>query len=401
MRLAPFGSYTGYLLKTYLRQVGAILTIFWLVALAIDISPQIGLLSAHAQDHPLRNILWFSALRTPWLIVPLIPFAVFLGVLATEHGHIRSGSRMLIWNSGRSPSQCLVPVLLLGFIFGSIDMVVDGWVGPETMAIQMRERLGRDGQRLDRSRASNFQWIALSNGLLRTKVVQVDGVVELRELSFFRFHGPERLVELLLAKNARQIAGSAEWRAHDGVFWGREEPARDNMTDILLGGSATTFSTHDLHLPANVLWLSVIGMEPQYVPFSILKRLADQTPQGYDSAVYRTREQVIIADVMLVLAMALTANVLATFFLPGSRLSVETAKILLAGYIAHSLERAFVLFGENGALPPVLAAWFIPVLLTNGVLVLLSLYARTSASDHNRSSEGRPYVVPRDVQPWR
>lgn len=378
MRLAPFGSYTRYLLRAYFRQVGSILAVLWLVALTIDILPQIGLLLDDAPAHPVRVILWFCVLRTPWLIVPLIPFATFLGVLTTEYLQTRSGTRMLIWNSGRSPLGCLVPVLLLGLVLGSADTMLDAWVGPASMAIQARDRLGRDGQRLDRSRASDFQWISMPDGLLRTRVVQAGGIVLLKDLSFFRFESPEKLVELLHAKEARQEAGGSLWHVSDGLFWGAGQDGRSDsgMTgNVLLGGgSSTAFSERDLHLPVDTLWLSVIGMEPQYVPFPIVRALAARPPRGYDPAVYRTREQAVFADTLLVVAMAVAASVLSTVLLTGIGTLTNVTKILLVGYAAHSAERAFVLFGENGALSPVLAAWSVPVLLAGGAIVFLRGY---------------------------
>ncbi|BCK77293.1 hypothetical protein AA0242T_2353 [Acetobacter aceti NRIC 0242] len=378
MRLAPFGSYTRYLLRAYLQQVGSILAVLWLVALTIDILPQIGPLLDNASDHPVRVVLWFCVLRSPWLIVPLIPFATFLGVLATEYLQTRSGTRILIWNSGRSPLECLVPVLLLGLMLGATDTMLDAWAGPASMAIQTRDKLGRDGQRLDRSQASDFQWISVTDGLLRTKVVQVDGVVLLRELSFFHFEGPEKLVELLHAKEARQETGSFLWHATDGLFWGTAEDDRSNalITGNILteGGFSKAFSEIDLHLPVDTLWLSVIGMEPQYVPFAIVRALASGSAHGYDPAVYRTREQAVFADTLLVIAMAVTASVLSTVLLTGINTLTNVTKILLIGYAAHSTERAFVLFGENGALSAFLAAWSVPVLLVAGTVLFLRTY---------------------------
>ncbi|MCH4092005.1 LptF/LptG family permease [Acetobacter sp.] len=371
MFLAPFGSYTRYLLRTYLWQVGSILAILWLVALTIDILPQIGLLLDGAPAHPVRVILWFCVLRTPWLLVPLIPFATFLGVLTAEYLQTRSGVRILIWNSGRSPMGCLMPALLLGLLLGSVDTVLDAWVGPVSMAIQARDRLGRDGQRLDRSRASDFQWIALPEGLLRTRVFQADGIVHLKDLSFFHFKGPEKLVELVHAKEARQIEESSFWRVSDGMLWGGGVDDPRMTESILFGGPSTGFLKHDLQLSVDTIWLSVIGMEPQYVPFRIVRTLADRPSRGYDPAVYRTREQAVFADAMFVVMMAVAASVFSTVLLTGSGMLTNVTKILLVGYAVHSIGRACILFGENGLLPAALAAWSVPVMLFCGVTVFL------------------------------
>ncbi|HUO98664.1 MAG TPA: LptF/LptG family permease, partial [Rhizomicrobium sp.] len=115
------------MLAQYLAHVLLVASVLLAIALTIDLWPQFEIvMNRQGGAGPLAaiwNVVEFSALRTPWLIAPFLSFATFLGVLWTEVIHTRSGERMLIWNSGRSPLQCLAPVLLLGLILGSTEFV--------------------------------------------------------------------------------------------------------------------------------------------------------------------------------------------------------------------------------------------------------------------------------------
>ena len=171
IRLAPGGRHTRYMLAAYLRQMLLVTLVLLAIALTIDLWPQIDLISGGPGSRPgsaIWSVIRFCLLRTPDLVAPLLPFATFLAVLATEIAHTRSGERMLVWNSGRSPAQCLMPAILLGLILGPAEIALDAYLGPASMAVQMQERLGLDGQRLDGPRQGDNHWIALPGGVLST-----------------------------------------------------------------------------------------------------------------------------------------------------------------------------------------------------------------------------------------
>ena len=117
------------------------------------------------------TIARLAVLRIPDLLPPFIPFATFLGVVASEGSFTGSRERMLIWNSGRSPPQCLIPALMIGVLMGAALFVIDGYLRPAAIAVQIHEKLGREGIRLDRTQSGGNHWLALPNGLLRAEIV--------------------------------------------------------------------------------------------------------------------------------------------------------------------------------------------------------------------------------------
>src|SRR5207344_1114508 len=117
--------------------------------LTIDLWPQVALFSGD----PVTVVLGLgrlAVLRLPDLLPPFVPFAAFLGVVWSESAFTESRERLLIWNSGRSPLFCLMPALFAGLVLGALLFVVDAWLRPAAIHIQIDQKLGREGIRLDR-----------------------------------------------------------------------------------------------------------------------------------------------------------------------------------------------------------------------------------------------------------
>ena len=233
IHLALVGQHTRYMLKAYLRHVFMVTSVLLAIALTIDLWPQFHII-ANGQGHGALNAIWnvlrFSALRTPNLVAPFLPFATFLGVVWTEVVHTQSGERMLVWNSGRSPLQCLTPVVFLATILGAGEFIMDSYLGPAAMAVQMHERLGLDGKRLDRTRRGEDHWIALSGGLLRTEIEYGPPPV-LHNLTLYKRSAGGQLTELDVAAVAYQLPGKNLWLMRNGRFWTPEgSPASNDLT---------------------------------------------------------------------------------------------------------------------------------------------------------------------------
>ncbi len=385
IRFSPSGEHTQYMLTGYLRHVFVVTAVLLAVALTIDLWPQIDLIDdgqGRGAWYAVWRVLRFSALRAPNLIAPLIPFATFLGVLATEVAHTRSGERTLVWNSGRTPLKCLTPVILLAIILGPLEFTLDAYLGPAAMQVQMQERLGRDGQRLDRSRIEDSHWIASPGGLLDTRIEYGPPPV-LHDLTFYRLDERGQLAEVDKAAVAHQVPGTDLWELRDGRFWTSEgEPTTEgavgsaSMPDEAGGQRMVPFAQKAIRLQLDPLWLSVFGMEPQYLPLNVLRALARSDTGPLSTGLYRTRLQVLYGEAFLPGAMALLAASLALFLLPYRTPPRALVSILFAGYLAHAGTKACLLMGQNGYMPPIVAGWLIPTALLVGVLATLRVIER-------------------------
>lgn len=373
--------YTRYMLAGYLRRLLVVTAVLLAVALTIDLWPQIGLVAG--DDHAgfpavLARIARFAALRTPGLLAPLLPFACFLAVAWTETAYTHSGERLFIWNSGRAPALCLPASIIFGLAVGAADFTADAVLGPAAMRVQMTERLGTDGQRLDRGRVGDVQWIARPGGLLRTEIIY-GPPPELRHLTFFRLSPSGTLLEVDQAARATQLGHSADWQLENGTIWtAGPVPEADDSEQ----GRTVPFDRRVLPLGLDPLWLSVYGIDPQYLPLPVLRALArfDRPPQSH--GLFRTRLQTLYATLALPAAMALFAASL-SILLQAHRVTVRAvAGILLAGYLAHSAAKAFLVLGQNGYVLPLVAAWAVPAALLVATLAAFGLKgAKTPRAD--------------------
>jgi lipopolysaccharide export system permease protein len=379
IHIAPLGRHTRYMLAGYLRHVFLVTSVLLAVALTIDLWPQLQLISdshGYGALGAAWSVLRYAALRTPGLVAPFLPFATFLGVLWTEVVFTQSGERMLVWNSGRSPVQCLAPVILLGVILGACEFTMDAYLGPVAMGVQMHERLGLDGQRLDRTRRGSASWIALPDGLLKTEIEYGPPPV-LRNLTFFKRDAWGKLTEVDMAAVAHLQPGTKLWLMRDGRSW---TPKGTQQSTIVIGSSAgetmVPFATRKISLEIDPLWLSVFGMEPQYLPLHVLQPLSQSDRDKESRNLYRTRLQVLYGEILLPGAMALLAASLSMLLLTYGTPLIAIVGIIFTGYLAHFGTKACLLMGQIGYIAPAVSGWFVPLGLLSVTLAVFGVIAR-------------------------
>lgn len=381
--LAPLGLYSRYMLTAYLRHVLTVAAALMTIALTIDLWPQIPLLTGGAAQTTLGTI-WtiarLAVLRIPDLLPPFIPFATFLGVVWSEGAFTGSRERMLIWNSGRSPLQCLAPAIMIGALMGAALFVMDGYLRPAAIAVQIHEKLGREGIRLDRTQSSGNHWFALPNGLLRAEIVY-GPPLSLRNVTIYTLDAVGHLSEVDTAALASPLASEDQWLLSDGHYWsvklGTSQPEQGGAKYVIGGTKEETeipFVHRKVSIGLNILWLANQGMSPQYLSISDLRILANPKINSHDNSDFQTRLQVLYGEIVLTCAMALLASSLSLLFFAYRLRPVALIVTLLAGYLAHFAARAFLLMGEFGYVWPSVAGWFMPLALflaTGGVFWLI------------------------------
>lgn len=365
--IAPFGRHTRYLMAGYLRHILIVVSVLLAIALTIDLWPQFQDVAARGSGNlgAVWAVVRFAALRTPGLIAPLLPFATFIGVLWTEVAHTQSGERMLIWNSGRSPAQCLAPVVLAGLLLGAADFVMDGILGPASMGIQMAENLGRDGARLNRGKLSAPAWIAADGGILRANIEYGPPPI-LRNVMYFSRDPNGKLTEVDVAPTAVLEEGSTHWTMRGGQYW--NPSSQGDVSRTIFGGRATQqkmtpFAEKPITLSINPLWFTWHSLQPQYIPLPVLAELASSERVPDSHGQYQTRLHVVFAEAFLPGLMALLASALSMLLLAYRTPVPALIGIVFSGYAAHFGTKACLIMGQNGYMNPVLSGWLVPAML--------------------------------------
>jgi lipopolysaccharide export system permease protein len=363
--LTPFGLYSRYMLGAYLRHTMMVSAALMTIALTIDLWPQVALFHGNPL-HVMSSLARLAVLRLSDLLPPFIPFATFLGVVWSESAFTESRERLLIWNSGRSPLLCLMPALLTGLLMGAFLFVVDAWARPAAIHVQMAEVLGREGIRLDRGKSGGTHWIALPDGLLKA-AIQYGPPLELHDATIYKLDSDGHLAEVDTA-SAATPAGNGIWRLTDGHYWRADFANRGN---VLSSGvheeNEIRFQTRTIPMGLNEMWLSNLGLSPQYLFLSDLRRLARAQIMSRDLSGYETRLQTVFGETLFTCLMAFLAAALSMLYFAFNTRWFALVAVLLAGYLAHFASKAFSLMGEFGYISPFLAGWLAPLLLIAAV----------------------------------
>ena len=366
IRLAPWGLYSRYILAAYLRHTVMVVAALMTIALTIDLWPQVALFQGNSL-HVAMAVARLAVLRLPDLLPPFVPFATFLGVVWSESAFTESRERLLIWNSGRSPLLCLVPALLAGLLMGAVLFTVDVWLRPAAIHVQIAERLGREGIRLDRTRSGGNHWIALPDGLLRAQI-EYGPPLKLHNVTIYKLDSEGHLGAVDTAALATPRPHNV-WLLENGHAWRADAANRGDVLSTTTTQEETRapFGARTVTMALDELWLRNLGLSPQYLRLGELTALAGAQIMPRYVYGYKTRLQLIFGETLFTCAMALLGAVLSLLYFAYQTRWFALVTVLLAGYLAHFASKAFILMGEFGYMAPFFAGWLAPLLLLMAV----------------------------------
>ncbi|MFO1248231.1 MAG: LptF/LptG family permease [Alphaproteobacteria bacterium] len=365
--LTPWGLYSRYMLGAYLRHIMMVSAALMTIALTIDLWPQVALFSGDPVS-VIWNLARLAVLRLPDLLPPFIPFATFLGVVWSESAFTESRERLLIWNSGRSPLYCLVPALMTGLVMAVTLFGVDALLRPAAIHVQIEEKLGREGIRLDRAQSGGNHWIALPDGLLRAEI-EYGPPLKLHNVTIYKMDSDGHLFEVDTAATATPIGGNT-WQLEQGRYWHATSADQGTVLSTESAGEEieTPFDTRQVTMVLDPRWLHNLGLSPQYLYLSELRQLSKAQIMSRDLSGYKTRLQIVFGETLFTCAMALLGAALSMIYFAYQTRWLALVTVLLAGYLAHFSSKAFQLMGEFGYIAPFFGGWLAPLLLIGAVL---------------------------------
>lgn len=374
--LVPFGTYTRTIALAHARHIGTVTAALLIVAMTLDLAPRAEWIASQAPSRSLPGIvlhfLWYLSLRMADLIGNLLPLACFMGLFWSEVTLTQSRERVVIWNGGRSPLQTLVPLAILGVVFGALQVTALSVLRPGAVAIQIEQGLGEYGRRFDRRLHPDARhWITLPNHLIQARIDY--RASRLVDVQVFEFSDSGRLNGRIEAAAAEPTSVPGRWRFHDGSRW--DAPDADPSSRPTDTGAARRFAAEDDHLPLDPLWLASFGIDARYLPSSVLATLASR-PDIPDASSYRTWRQVRFAQFLLPFGMMLFASCLATALIAQRTAFKPMILIGLGGYFLYVSNNIVVWLGEYGQVPAIPAAWLMPLAMVASGLALMTWLER-------------------------
>jgi lipopolysaccharide export LptBFGC system permease protein LptF len=369
--LSPFGWYTRYMLRALLQHTAVATVGVIIVALTVDLAPQLKDLLASGPDDEgigvVTRLGWYLLLRSADFAPRLLPIGCFLGVLACETAHTWSGERLAIWNAGRSPLQCLVPAAILSVGAGFIQFGLDAYLRPAAVATQIAERIGEYGVRYDRRLSKNRTWITAGNSLVHGHI-EFGPPPAFRNVMIYRLHPDGRLHEVIAALVLKPGPGEDVWLAQGVSRWNFAPGGEQSGAEE----AAKSQTEQEIVLQIDPLWLSNFGISPMFLPQAVLTKLAN-SGGALSRQKYQTWAQVRHANILLPGGMVIFAMSLSLLLLAHGASFNALLFMAFAGYAGHVSMRAFVLLGEYGYAAPAVAAWATPVAQLVAAAIVLTI----------------------------
>jgi lipopolysaccharide export system permease protein len=370
----PFGWHTRYLLRSYCRQTILVTCAILTIALSIDLtfylSKVLGTISHWQSSWVSIHLARYLVLRGTDFLAELLPLACFFGAFWAEIEHTFSRERLIVWLSGRTPQQCLLPVLLFGIFVGGVQLALNYYLRPLAVMAMAKDHLGFYGERFDPRPQPDPRWVAAGSDVIQA-IVEPGDPPSLRDVKIYRMNKELSLQTFFRAKAARPVK-AGEWLIIDGYQW---SPPRilyqDGSTSAKTEPAATEttpFTEKIIDLNISPTWINNDRVNARYLTNDVFSALGKE--QFFPDFEFRTWEHARWSLPLFCIAMPLLATSLSLLLLARKIEFAQLAIIAVMGYLANALMKVFILLGEHGQVPAAVASWLIPMTTLAVCLVL-------------------------------
>ena len=350
-----------YVLSQTLASLGGALAIIGSLVLLIDfveVSRSIG----SDADLPAIRILGLTLLKSPAVIVELLPFVFLFGTLAAFVGLNRRSELVAMRAAGVSAWRFVFPAAAAALLIGALTTTVFSPLASSADGLYERQRARISG---DVTRAE-AEAVWLREGTDDRQIViratrQSRAAGRLEDVSFFVYvvqpGAALEFFERIDAATATLASGS--WRLTQAVGGG---PAQQSRTYATLDLPSTLSPDEAFDRLA----------DPDSTPFWALPGQIDRIEQaGFSATAHRLKLQQLLATPLMLAAMSILA---ATFSLRLMRLG-DMAKMIgaavLLGFGFFFANQFAAAMGSAEVIPPIVAAWLPPILMGLSAFTLL------------------------------
>jgi len=352
----------AYVLTRTLTSVAGALAVIGSIIILIDVvelSRDVGVRA----EISFIDVLGLTLLRTPVLILQLLPFVFLFGTLAAFVSLNRRSELIAMRAAGVSAWRFILPAAFAAFLIG-----VGTVAGLNPLATALNERFETvQATLLEGDLDEDRQEVWLSQGVGRSQfIIHAEGRNELGT----------RLHDVTVREYARDAANRL-------TFTRRIDAERADLTEgawLLTGarvavGGAPAVETPSLSIPTTFDARSTLERfsSPQTVPFWALPtRIAQTEAAGLSSVRYRLRYAQLLATPLMYAAMSILAAGFSLRLIRLGGLARLAASAVALGFMFFFLNELCSALGSAELIPPYAAAWAPPVLAFLAGLTLLA-----------------------------
>lgn len=358
------GRIERYVLFQQLRALGVALAVIGALVMLIDfveISRGVG----SDMDLPLWLMFGLMLMKSPAVIVQLLPFVFLFGTLGAFIGLNRRSELVAMRAAGVSAWRFVLPAAAAALLLGVLTVTVIGPLASYGDGLFQRERARISGS-VRGAEAQEAIWLREGEGERQTVIRagrQDRANARLLDVTFFIYRtnvaGQRMFSERIDAASASLSAG--RWRLTDA-------------TAAQTGQKGVQYAALDL--PSSLADAEAFERfaRPQSTPFWSLpgqiRRIEDA---GFSSTAYRLRLQQLLATPLMFAAMSILA---AAFSLRLMRLGDMARMVVIAvvlGFAFFFLNQFSAAMGSAEVTPPFVSAW-LPAVLTGLAALTLLFY---------------------------
>lgn len=309
------------------------------------------------------RILGLMALKSPQVILQLLPFVFLFGTLAAFVGLNRRSELIAMRAAGVSAWRFVLPAAGAALVFGIVTVTALGPLAASADGLFQRERARLSGS-VAGAEANQAVWIREGDDARQIVIRaarQDRARAELLGVTFFIYTNDERglrtFSERIDAASATLANGS--WRLVDAV-------------GAQAGQRAVRYSS--LSLPSSLADEEAFERfaRPQSTPFwSLPAQIARVEAAGFSSTAYQLRLQQLLATPLMFAAMSILAAAFSLRLMRLGDLARMSAAAVVLGFGFFFVNQAASAFGSAEVIPPWLAAWLPPLLTALAAFTLL------------------------------
>ncbi|CAN5162334.1 LPS export ABC transporter permease LptG [soil metagenome] len=309
------------------------------------------------------RILGLMVLKSPAVIVQLLPFVFLFGTLSAFVGLNRRSELIAMRAAGISAWRFVLPAAGAAVLFGVLTVIAIGPLAASADGLYQRERARISGAVAGADEHEAI-WLREGEGQ-RQMVIRADrqdrANARLLDVTFFIYatdpEGRRAFSERIDAKSAALSAG--RWRLLDAV-------------GAQTGQRAVRYATLDL--PSSLADEEAFNQfaRPQSTPFwSLPGQIQRIEDAGFSSTAYRLRLQQLLATPLMFAAMSILAAAFSLRLMRLGDLARMAAGAVVLGFAFFFLNQASSAFGSAEVVPPFVAAWLPAILTALAALTLL------------------------------
>ncbi|MEY4240889.1 MAG: hypothetical protein RJA14_585 [Pseudomonadota bacterium] len=356
------GQIERYVLVQQARSLGIALGVIAALIMLIDfveISRGVG----SDVDLSGARIFGLMLLKSPQVIIQLLPFVFLFGTLAAFVGLNRRSELIAMRAAGVSAWRFVLPAAGAALLFGLVTVTALGPLAASADGLFQRERTRLSGSAAG-VEAPPTVWIREGDDT-RQMVIRAErqdrSNARLLDVTFFIYtndaEGMRTFSERIDADSASLSNGS--WRLINAV--GAE-----------IGQRAVRYATLDL--PSSLADEEAFERfaRPQATSFWSLPAQIDRIEAaGFSSTAYRLRLQQLLATPLMFAAMSILAAAFSLRLMRLGDLARMSVAAVVLGFAFFFVNQAASAFGSAEVIPPWLAAWLPPLLTALAAFTLL------------------------------